>query len=109
VPPACGYAGTRGESRGDGGFMAAAAAMKPPSPLHRLGKLLGAGLGSLTTFLGLGMVGWAWGHTFAAGDIWTPFLGEPIMGPPFGLIGRQHHVMQEKRMWTRTTVVQVRD
>jgi len=44
------------------------------------------------------MVGWAWGHTFAAGDIWTPFLGEPIMGPPFGLIGRQHHVMQEKRM-----------
>jgi hypothetical protein len=53
--------------------------------------------------------GGTWGHTFAAGDIWTPFLGEPIMGPPFGLIGRQHHVMQEKRMWTRTTVVQVRD
>jgi len=42
--------------------------------------------------------GGTWGHTFSAGDVWIHRFGVDVKGPPFGLIGRQHHVMQEKRM-----------
>jgi len=42
------------------------------------------------------------------GNMGTHRFSADIKGPPFGLIGRQHHVMQEKRMQSRTTVVQVR-
>ena len=38
------------------------------------------------------------GHTFSPGDMLIALFGGYIKGPPFVLIGRQHHVMQEKRM-----------
>jgi len=48
--------------------------------------------------MGRGTWGGTWGHTFSAGDVWIHRFGVDVKGPPFGLIGRQHHVMQEKRM-----------
>jgi hypothetical protein len=45
-----------------------------------------------------GQIGKTWGHTFSTGNMWIPLFSGDIVGLPFGLIGRQHHVMQEKRM-----------
>jgi hypothetical protein len=60
--------------------------------IERFGSIGGAGEH------GQGNMGGTWGHTFSAGDVWIHRFGVDVKGPPFGLIGRQHHVMQEKRM-----------
>jgi hypothetical protein len=48
------------------------------------------------------------GHSFLQRTRVSHYLWY-IKRSPFGMIGRQRHVMQEKRMQTRTTAVQMRD